>query len=105
MKNDIPHALKTTLRVDGGMTFSNLTMQFLSDILDVPIDRPSITETTALGAAWLAGMRAGFYPDQTGFSDIWQLDKRFEPSMDGPTRDKYYAGWHDAVSRTLISRG
>lgn len=101
MKKDIPHALNTTLRVDGGMTSSNWTMQFLSDILDAPIDRPAITETTALGAAWLAGMRSGFYPEQTGFSDHWELEKSFAPNMDTPTRDKYYAGWKDAVSRTL----
>ncbi|MBT5074465.1 MAG: glycerol kinase GlpK [Kordiimonadaceae bacterium] len=104
MKKDIQHAQNTTLRVDGGMTSSNWAMQFLSDILDAPIDRPTITETTALGAAWLAGMRAGFYPDQGGFSDHWELDKNFAPNMDAPTRDKFYAGWQDAVSRTLSNR-
>lgn len=101
MKQDIPHALNATLRVDGGMTSSYWTMQFLSDILNAPIDKPAITETTALGVAWLAGMRAGFYPDQAQFSKSWALEKRFEPKMDAPTRDAFYSGWHNAVTRTL----
>ncbi len=101
MKNDIPHPLDAILRVDGGMAASDWTMQFLSDIIDAPIDRPAITETTALGVAWLAGMRAGIYPDQKGFSDSWALEKRFEPKMSSSIRDEYYDGWHNAVTRTL----
>jgi len=89
------------LRVDGGMSASNWTMQFLADILGAPVDRPEVLETTALGAAWLAGMRAGIYPDQPGFATGWQRDRRFEPQMDKETRDAKYAGWKDAVQRTL----
>jgi len=89
------------LRVDGGMSASNWTMKFLSDILDAQIDRPKILETTALGVAWLAGMYNGFYPRLEEFSKNWALEKRFEPSMDNPTREKLYTGWKDAVQRTL----
>ncbi len=101
MKKDIPHAWHSKLRVDGGMTSSDWTMQFLADMLDTSIDRPMITETTALGAAWLAGMAAGFYPNIEEFSKNWKLDKCFEPQMDAPTRDLFYNGWKDAVKRTL----
>mgnify|MGYP003624593329 CR=1 FL=1 len=101
MKQDIPHSVHATLRVDGGMAASDWTMQFLSDIMDASIDRPVITETTALGAAWLAGMRAGFYPDQDGFSKSWALERQFNPEMDAPTREMFYEGWHNAVARTL----
>ncbi|WP_213686385.1 FGGY-family carbohydrate kinase, partial [Roseicyclus sp.] len=90
-----------TLRVDGGMSASDWTMQFLSDILGAPVDRPRVLETTALGAAWLAGMRAGIYPDQAGFAATWALDRRFAPQMDDAIRSARYAGWKDAVSRTL----
>lgn len=101
MKSDIPHPLNATLRVDGGMTVSNWTMQFLSDIMNVSIDRPIVTETTALGAAWLAGMRAGLYPDREQFSKNWALEKRFDPEMSEDVRTEYYNGWHNAVTRTL----
>ena len=89
------------LRVDGGMSASDWAMQFLSDILGAPVDRPQVLETTALGAAWLAGMRAGVYPDQAGFAESWALDRRFEAAMDATTRDRRYAGWKDAIGRTL----
>jgi glycerol kinase len=89
------------LRVDGGMVASDWTMQFLSDILDVPVDRPTILETTALGAAWLAGSKAGVWPDMKGFSRRWSLDRQFHPSMDAGLRKKKLAGWRDAVQRTL----
>jgi len=89
------------LRVDGGMSASDWSMQFLSDIIGAPVDRPKVLETTALGAAWLAGMKAGVYPDQDGFAAQWALDRRFEPAMDDATRDRRYAGWKDAVKRTL----
>ena len=92
---------KGVLRVDGGMSASDWSMQFLSDIIGAPVDRPKVLETTALGAAWLAGMRAGVYPDQAGFAAQWALDRRFEPTMDNATRDRRYAGWKDAVRRTL----
>ena len=90
-----------TLRVDGGMSASDWTMQFLADILGAPVDRPRVLETTALGAAWLAGMRAGVYPDAAGFAATWALDRNFAPGMDAKTRESRYAGWKDAVARTL----
>jgi glycerol kinase len=89
------------LRVDGGMSASDWSMQFLSDILGAEVDRPRVLETTALGAAWLAGMRAGVYPDRDGFAASWQLDRRFTPAMDATARDGRVAGWRDAVRRTL----
>ncbi|NQU56970.1 MAG: glycerol kinase GlpK [Rhodospirillales bacterium] len=91
------------LRVDGGMVASDWTMQFLADILNADVDRPQIPETTALGAAYLAGMRSGFYPPMGEFSDQWLLERRFSPAMDGETRKRKYAGWQDAVKRTLTS--
>jgi len=90
-----------TLRVDGGMSASDWTMQFLADVIGAPVDRPKILETTALGAAWLAGMRAGVYPAMDAFAEAWSLDKRFAPAMSRPERDERYAGWKDAVRRTL----
>ena len=92
---------KGVLRVDGGMSASDWSMQFLSDIIGAPVDRPKVLETTALGAAWLAGMKAGVYPDQAGFASKWALDRRFEPQMDEATRERRYVGWKDAVRRTL----
>ncbi|MEL6978245.1 MAG: glycerol kinase GlpK [Pseudomonadota bacterium] len=92
---------ETVLRVDGGMTASDWTMQFLADILGAPADRPTVPETTALGAAWLAGMAAGVYPDAEGFAKSWALDRRFAPQMAPDERDRRYAGWGDAVARTL----
>jgi glycerol kinase len=92
---------KGVLRVDGGMSASDWSMQFLSDIIGAPVDRPKVLETTALGAALLAGMKAGVYPDQAGFASEWALDRRFEPQMDEATRARRYAGWKDAVKRTL----
>ncbi|WP_438974083.1 glycerol kinase GlpK [Planktomarina temperata] len=102
MQDDMGRPGESVLRVDGGMTASDWTMQFLSDILGAPVDRPKVLETTALGAAWLAGSRAGVYPDQQGFADSWACDRRFEPQMDAPRRDRLYSGWQDAVSRTLV---
>lgn len=102
MQDDMGRPGEAVLRVDGGMTASDWTMQFLSDILGAPVDRPKVLETTALGAAWLAGSRAGVYPDQQGFADSWACDRRFEPQMDAPRRDRLYSGWQDAVSRTLV---
>ncbi len=92
------------LRVDGGMSASDWAMQFLADILGAPVDRPDVLETTAMGAAWLAGQRAGVYPDREGFAATWALERRFEPQMDTARRDALYAGWKDAVARTLSSR-
>ena len=89
------------LRVDGGMSANDWTMQFLADILGVPVDRPKVVETTALGVAWLAGSRAGLYPDQQEFADAWAKEKQFSPAMDSADREKLYKGWKNAVSRTL----
>lgn len=89
------------LRVDGGMAASDWTMQFLADITGQVVERPKVLETTALGAAWLAGMRAGIAPDAAGFAAMWRADKSFAPNMDVATRETRLAGWHDAVKRTL----
>ncbi|MFU8883175.1 MAG: glycerol kinase GlpK [Rhodobacterales bacterium] len=89
------------LRVDGGMSASDWAMQFLSDIIGAPVDRPQVLETTAMGAAWLAGMRAGLYPGQAEFATGWALERRFTPSMPDATRQANYAAWTRAVQATL----
>ena len=91
-----------TLRVDGGMTANDWAMQFLSDIIAAPVDRPKVTETTALGAAWLAGMQAGIYPGLDEFAKGWALERRFTPAMDPGTRDAKYARWGRAVAATMM---
>ncbi|MEO9786650.1 MAG: glycerol kinase GlpK, partial [Aurantimonas coralicida] len=101
MKKDWTGASDTILRVDGGMVASDWTMQRLADILDAPVDRPVVLETTALGAAWVAGQKAGVWPDMAGFAERWNLERRFEPRMDAVTRGRKLAGWADAVKRTL----
>lgn len=87
-----------TLRVDGGMSASDWAMQFLSDILGAPVDRPEMLETTALGAAWLAGHRAGLYPDAEGFAESWALERNFTPQMEAGERDRLYGAWKRAVA-------
>ena len=94
-------ARDTILRVDGGMVASDWTMQRLADLLDAPVDRPVILETTALGAAWLAGSRAGVFPDKATFAKSWKRDRCFEPEMDEKTRSAKLKGWRRAVSATL----
>jgi glycerol kinase len=94
-------ARRTVLRVDGGMTASDWTMQRLADILNAPVDRPKILETTALGAAWLAGSHAGVWPDAEAFAASWSLDRRFEPAMEPTERKAKLKGWRQAVARTL----
>ncbi len=94
---------QNVLRVDGGMAASDWTMQFLSDILGAAVDRPKVLETTALGAAWLAGMQAGLYPSQDEFAKTWSGETRFTPRMDTTTRDAKYAGWKDAINRVLTT--
>jgi len=91
----------SVLRVDGGMVASNWTMQFLADILAIPVDRPRVLETTALGAAYLAGLQAGIYPPPEDFARSWKLDRRFTPKMRAADRSRKLAGWHDAVACTL----
>ncbi|MBM2711882.1 glycerol kinase GlpK [Mesorhizobium caraganae] len=95
---------KTVLRVDGGMVASDWTMQRLADILDAPVDRPTILETTALGAAWLAGSKAGVWPKARDFARSWALERRFKPDMDATVRSAKLAGWRDAVRRTLSAQ-
>jgi glycerol kinase len=92
---------RTVLRVDGGMVASDWTMQRLADILDAPVDRPTVLETTALGAAWLAGSNAGVWPAAEKFAESWALDRRFEPAMEAAVRHAKLKGWRDAVRRTL----
>ena len=102
MHADWPEAgAPQVLRVDGGMSASDWAMQFLSDIIGAPVDRPRVLETTALGAAWLAGMRAGVYPAQEEFAATWALERRFAPAMDTGTRDTSYARWQRAVQATI----
>lgn len=96
-------ARQTVLRVDGGMVASDWTMQRLADLLDAPVDRPTILETTAFGVAWLAGSRAGIYPDRKEFSHRWARERCFKPKMDEKLRAAKLRGWKDAVRRTLSS--
>jgi glycerol kinase len=101
MRADWPAGNGTVLRVDGGMTASDVTMQFLADIIDAPVDRPAVMETTALGAAYLAGLAAGVCPELDGFARSWKRERRFTPQMDAALRARKWAGWRDAVRRTL----
>ncbi len=87
------------LRVDGGMAVNDWVMQFLSDILNVPVDRPKVTETTALGAAFLAGLQTGVYENLDQISKLWEREHRFEPAMKPVLRESLYAGWLDAIER------
>lgn len=95
----------TVLRVDGGMSASNWCMQFLADMLDVPVDRPSTLETTALGAGYLAGQQAGLYPPPEAFARLWALERRFDPGMAAERREAKYRGWRHAVARARLSAG
>lgn len=91
----------TVLRVDGGMVANNWTMQFLADILDAPVDRPMVLETTAVGAAYLAGLRQGIFDEPEKFATTWRLDRQFLPTLSKEVQERKYAGWKDAVRRTL----
>ncbi len=104
MRADCGVATDTVLRVDGGMVASDWTMQRLADILGAPVDRPTILETTALGAAYLAGLQSGLYPEPQVFAARWALDRRFTAAMDDATRRRKIAAWKDAVGRTLSGR-
>ncbi len=90
-----------TLRVDGGAVVNNLLMQFQADILGVPVQRPKVAETTALGAAYLAGLAVGFWASQEEVAEHWAIDRTFEPKMGADQRDKLYAGWKRAVERSM----
>lgn len=89
----------TVLRVDGGMVNNNWLVQSLADMLDLAVDRPVITETTALGACYLAGLRVGFFDSMAALQSLWQRERRFTPAMKPLKREKLYRGWLDAVSR------
>ena len=91
----------TALKVDGGMVFNELLMQFQADILDVPVIRPKVAETTALGAAYAAGLAVGFWKDYAELRKNWGKDKEWQPSMGAEQRDHLYAGWKKAITRTF----
>ena len=93
--------VESTLRVDGGMSSSDWAMQFLSDIIGAPVDRPAILETTALGVAWLAGMYKGVYPNQEEFAAQWSQETKFIPNMREDQRQSKYLAWKKAVHATL----
>ena len=101
MHGDWEARAKSVLRVDGGMVASDWTMQRLADILDAPVERPVVQETTALGAAWLAGHKAGVWPDAQGFSKLWKLDRAFSPALAAAERERKYAGWKRSVAAVL----
>ena len=92
-------AAPVSLRVDGGMAVNDWAMQFLADILGLPVERPTVTETTALGAACLAGLRTGFYPSVEAIAAQWRCERMFNPAMARDERDRRYAGWLAAVER------
>jgi glycerol kinase len=89
------------LRVDGGATANELLMQFQADVLGVPVVRPAVTETTALGAAYAAGLAVGFWSDLDELRERWAEDRRWQPNMDPDAREREYARWKKAVSRTF----
>ncbi len=89
----------TALRVDGGLAVNDWAMQFLADIVGLPVERPTVTETTALGAAFLAGLRVGVYPSVAAFAETWACERHFEPAMSADERESRYAGWRAAVAR------
>ena len=101
ISKDLGESKLSAIRVDGGMAASNWTMQILSDLVELPVDRPKNLETTALGAAYLAGMQVGFYPSMGEFSKTWQSESQFNSKMTHDQRQRKLSGWKDAVNRTL----
>ena len=89
------------LRVDGGAVKNDFLMQFQSDILDVPVERPVVNETTALGAAYLAGLAVGFWKDQNEISQQWNMEKQYDPDMEQEKQEELYNGWKKAVKATM----
>ena len=89
------------LKVDGGMVYNNTLMQFQSDVLGVPVIRPKVAETTALGAAYAAGLATGFWSNIEDLRQNWQIDHTWDPKMDADTRAKDYGFWKKAVTRTF----
>ncbi len=104
MRRDWNGEAGSVLRVDGGMTANAWAMQFLADILGSPVDRPAVTETSALGAACLAGLQAGLAPDPGAWAERWRAERRFTPGMPASTREALYSAWQDAVGRTRSQR-
>jgi glycerol kinase len=100
MEADSGISLKT-LRVDGGAVKNNFLMQFQSDMLGVPVERPVVNETTALGAAYLAGLAVGYWKDQSEIAKQWNIDRTFEPSMNEEKRNELYEGWKKAVKAAM----
>ncbi|WP_214765506.1 MULTISPECIES: glycerol kinase GlpK [unclassified Exiguobacterium] len=92
----------SALRVDGGAVKNDFLMQFQGDIINAPVERPEINETTALGAAYLAGLAVGFFKDKEQIAAHWKMDRRFEPEMDGTESDALYDGWKKAVQATML---
>jgi glycerol kinase len=103
MLSDAPGTGEMVLRVDGGMTASDWTMQFLADMLGIGVDRPRCLETTALGAAYLAGLDAELYPDPEMFQQRWMIDRHFSPVMPQNERARRYAGWQTAILRATMT--
>ena len=93
----------SALRVDGGMVANSWLCQFLADVLNLTVDRPEVMETTALGAAYLAGLKAGIFSSLDDVTSQWQRNARFEPKMNAADRSSLMAGWQKAVSKTLTS--
>ena len=94
-------AKPTCLRVDGGMVVNDWLVQFLADTLGVDIQRPKVTETTALGVAYLAGIQAGVFAGLEDVANLWQHEAKFEPRMSEADRERLYAGWLEAVKKVL----
>lgn len=101
MESDSGISLKT-LRVDGGAVENNFLMQFQSDLLNVSVERPTINETTALGAAYLAGLAVGFWKDRSEIAAQWAIDRPFQPNMEESEREKLYGGWQKAVQAATV---
>ncbi len=97
-----PAETHQVIRADGGMSASDWTMQCVADMIDAPVDRPVVVETTALGAAYLAGWQSGIYPDPVEFAQRWRLERQFTPTMPSGRRDEKIEGWRDAVARTVL---
>jgi glycerol kinase len=102
MRQDAP--APTELRVDGGMAVNDWLMQFLADVLRIPVVRPQTVETTALGAALLAGLQTGVYASLEEIGALWRMDRRFEPAMAQQRAEDLYAGWREAVARVTVGR-
>ena len=104
ISKDLGENKLSAIRVDGGMAASNWTMQTLANLVQLPVDRPKNLETTALGAAYLAGMQVGFYPSMDEFAKSWQSENQFNSIINDDQREKKLAGWKDAVERTLSNK-